>query len=723
VAHRVLFLADQFADSPRDSISKYPGGAELTDDAVIRASPWPVERVRIQDFKPSWLLDFNVLLLGNLRLATAEQRGAIAERRRHVLFEHDYRMCRWRGDFAVSMSPYHRQLWRCDCLQRRWGAIFRTALGAVFLTHRQLAVYRSNPFVKLPRHAVLGCSVMNPEFFEMVARQRRRSEARSGTCVVYSGHATKGYKQALAYCKEHGINPQIIRDATPAEVLQTFASAERLVFLPQWPEPASRVAVEARFLGCQIVSNDALGVAGESWWHAPDDLALEFVQEAPRRFWALVESFLGGPASANHAWKRPNREPRIVSGHRGTNRGERKRGARVCIDLTPNETSDRYGGIGRYGYYLLEQLLKLPAVQDGRIEVVALPVSNEPVMPARQALERAVLDRPPVDFEQHRRNRHLFAGLELRDAQVDLFHAIQPVAMPLIPGCKIVCTVHDLIPIVCPPSDKSRYAEQYRRLREKLEWGTRILRAHHIIAISDWTAQDLVQLLRVARSKMTTVYHGVDTRLFNTDRTEDADVLRKYDLPARGFLCVSSDHYRKNHRLLFDAWCEQADRIPESLVFVGRAIYGSTLQDIRNEVERRGLASRFRWLSDVPDEELPAIYRWARATVAPSLYEGFGMTLIESMACGTPVAVARNGVYEEVGGSAVIQFNGRSESDLGRALLDLSRDAALHERLVTEGLKRAQRFTWKRTAEATLGVYTRILSSAKNVAYAPRTLG
>jgi glycosyltransferase involved in cell wall biosynthesis len=246
-------------------------------------------------------------------------------------------------------------------------------------------------------------------------------------------------------------------------------------------------------------------------------------------------------------------------------------------------------------------------------------------------------------------------------------------------------------------------------LKEQLEWGVRVSRADHLIAISNWTAKDLSERLRVRPSKITTVYHGVDARLFNTVSSADAEIIRKYDLPARGFLCVSSDHYRKNHHTLFDAWSRHVSEIPEGLVFVGRDMYGRSLNEVFHHAQQRGLASRFRWLSAVEDSELPAIYRWARATIAPSLYEGFGMTLLESMACGTPVAIARNGVYEEVGGDAVIAFDGTSNENLGNVLCALSRDDSLHAELRERGIRHAAGFTWKRAAEQTLEACLRLV--------------
>ncbi|HMJ12003.1 MAG TPA: hypothetical protein VK524_11350, partial [Polyangiaceae bacterium] len=130
--------------------------------------------------------------------------------------------------------------------------------------------------------------------------------------------------------------------------------------------------------------------------------------------------------------------------------------SRICLDLTPNETIDRHGGIGRYGHYLLQHLLPLPEVRSGKIELMALPISSETVISAEEALSRRVLSRPPLEVKQHRRNRKFLSSLRLHQAKVDLFHATQPMALPLAPGCKVVCSVYDLVPIVCPRPFPSR---------------------------------------------------------------------------------------------------------------------------------------------------------------------------------------------------------------------------------------------------------------------------
>src|SRR5689334_8722272 len=115
---RALFVADYFADTDGDSGGTYPGGAEQTDAAVIEASPWPVERATTRELDTASLDRFDLLLLGNLNLATQAQCDAIAGLGRHVLFEHDYRMCRYRGDYVTRRA--HRWLGRCLCRERRF---------------------------------------------------------------------------------------------------------------------------------------------------------------------------------------------------------------------------------------------------------------------------------------------------------------------------------------------------------------------------------------------------------------------------------------------------------------------------------------------------------------------------------------------------------------------------------------------------------------------------
>ena len=386
---------------------------------------------------------------------------------------------------------------------------------------------------------------------------------------------------------------------------------------------------------------------------------------------------------------------------------------RVCIDLTANESIDRFGGIGRYGYLLLEAMQSLPASERAGVELCALERSDRDVLGVEEALEKKVLDDPPITLRKHQWQRRLLSGRSIAKAEVDVFHSIDPLALPLLPVAKSLVTCHDLIPLAFPRPNPP-LKRNWIRLRETARWSARMRRASHILAISEQTATDLHTFLRIPHSRISVVHHGVDRQLFHQDAGV-ARVREKFDLPERWFVSVGSDHYRKNQLRLFDAWCDASGDMPEGLVIVGKALYGSnsTLQVIRGKVSKLELGARFRWLEAVDDSDLPALYAGATAAIAPSLYEGFGMTLLEAMACGTPVAAAKNGAYEEVGGEAALYFEGLSVAGMANTLRRLSSDPDLRKRLQQAGLLRAEELSWERTARETLAVYRLLATPAR----------
>ena len=289
MADRILFLADQFVNAMHVSKLHYPGGAEQTDEAILAASPAPVERASVQTIDPDTIARFELIVCGNLQRAAPRLLAALSKHGRHVLFEHDYRMCRYRGNYDRGLL--HRVLDRCVCRQKRFGALFASALGVVFLTARQLREYEKNPYLSLGEHAVLGCSVMGEGFFVRVERHWQERPAKRGTVVVHAEDRITGFRESLAWCRARGIEPEILRGYGPERLLDALSRAERLVFLPRWVEPASRLVVEARLLGCEVIGNERVGVMGEPFWAGSDAAALEHLKDASARFWRLIGGF------------------------------------------------------------------------------------------------------------------------------------------------------------------------------------------------------------------------------------------------------------------------------------------------------------------------------------------------------------------------------------------------------------------------------------------------
>jgi hypothetical protein len=291
---RILFVVDKFRDEPRDERSPYPGGAEMTDAALMAACPWKLEGVRVRDLKRIYLKDFDVHVVGNLSQASRQQIRDLCVSGRHVLFEHDVRICRFRGNFPEAWEPVHRFRQRCCCPHFYLRPLYRSAMGVIYLTQRQMEVFHRNPFFRCSRELVLGGSAMDKTFFERVDRVKRRGDNRKkGTCIAYSRGPIKGYKQALEYCRKKGVDPLILKDLTPDEILDQFEHAAEFVFFPIALEPSGRMPLEARFLGCEVLVNRHVGVAGESWWKLDDSRALNVVRDIPNRFWKLVERLFG----------------------------------------------------------------------------------------------------------------------------------------------------------------------------------------------------------------------------------------------------------------------------------------------------------------------------------------------------------------------------------------------------------------------------------------------
>jgi alpha-1,3-rhamnosyl/mannosyltransferase len=174
-------------------------------------------------------------------------------------------------------------------------------------------------------------------------------------------------------------------------------------------------------------------------------------------------------------------------------------------------------------------------------------------------------------------------------------------------------------------------------------------------------------------------------------------------------LCVGALQARKNVPLAIEAYARMAGRGTECELVVAGGDKGGRL-DVLEAILRTRLTGRVHLLGHVMDEELPALYSGARALVFPSLYEGFGLPALESMACGTPVIASNTTGLAEAVGEAGLTIDPSSVEELADAMRSVLNDNALRDRLVVAGRARAADFTWARTAAATAAVYRAALA-------------
>jgi len=354
------------------------------------------------------------------------------------------------------------------------------------------------------------------------------------------------------------------------------------------------------------------------------------------------------------------------------------------IALDTQSTVGRKTGIGIYTTALLDALRRIAPQH----EFIELSLSRE----VRMRLDRR------WRWQQWTLPRA--AGR----ARSDLLH-VPGFDAPARKRCPVVLTVHDLIGMLFPhnlPPVSRFYWSRW------LPFSVRF--ADHIIADSEHTRQDIVRLLKIDPARLTVIPLAAGPQYRPIAQADTLQVVRrKHHLPERFILFVSTLEPRKGIDTLLDAYAALvplASDIP--LVITGQ--HGWYTEQIFAQVKQLGLETRVIFTGYVPDEDLPAFYNCATALAFPSRYEGFGLTVLEAMACGTPVVCSNSSSLPEVADDAALLTPPDDPAALTQALLRVLSDESLWQRLHVQGLRQAARFSWDNTARQTLAVYEQVLT-------------
>jgi len=279
----------------------------------------------------------------------------------------------------------------------------------------------------------------------------------------------------------------------------------------------------------------------------------------------------------------------------------------------------------------------------------------------------------------------------------------------------VVVTVLDIIPYLVRHDqelDTSRHVVDRLFYQLALD-GLR--RADALIAISEYTKRTLVEALGLPPERIHLVYPAVDHERFWPMEVPDGFRV-KYGLNKkwRYILYVGSDDPRKNLRALVRAFALVKQRVDNvKLLKVGAPHFVQERQRLRALVAELGLQEDVLFFDHVPDEDLALFYNVADAFVMPSLYEGFGLPVLEAMACGTPVVCSNAAALPEIAGDAALLVDPDDADGLAETICTLLEDEGLWERFHQAGLKRATRFPWARTAQETVRIYTAMLEAVR----------
>jgi glycosyltransferase involved in cell wall biosynthesis len=289
-------------------------------------------------------------------------------------------------------------------------------------------------------------------------------------------------------------------------------------------------------------------------------------------------------------------------------------------------------------------------------------------------------------------------GYLLRSQGAGLLHLSEPIYAPP-PRFPTIVTFYDLIPEVYPDWSTPQ-------IRRAMRTNARL--AVHMTAISESTKRDIVRLYGVPEERVTVVLLAVEHDVFRPASPPEKDALRReLRLPDRFVLGLGPFGARKNFEPVLEAYARWKDRFPGlGLVFVGRASpYRRRLEETARNKGLTGVV----FIEEVPDRRrLAGLYSLADVMVYPSLYEGFGLPVLEAMACGCPVAASRSTSIPEVLGEAGFLFALDDQAGMSEKVEALLSNAGLRAEMISKGLDRAARFTWEATARQTLALYERL---------------
>lgn len=371
---------------------------------------------------------------------------------------------------------------------------------------------------------------------------------------------------------------------------------------------------------------------------------------------------------------------------------------RIGIDVTALPT--RLFGAGNYIVNLTQTLIQTDRANE--YFIFSKPKQIE-LFAGRGGAQIVRVDLP-TRFHRIAWEQSLFPWLIRRHA-LDAVHSPH-YTMPVLAGCAKVVTFHDMTFFLHPE------AHLYYKLiffRGMIPISAR--RADALIAISQNTRRDIEQLLPIDASKVFTIPYGIAPIFRPRSVEEQQAALRKYDLPSQFILYVGNLEPRKNLPSLLRAFAQLAQRgLPHALVLAGSR--GWMDDELFATLRELNLGQRVFMPGYIPQAELPAVYSASSLFVYASRYEGFGLPVLEAMACGAPVITSNVASMPEIAGEAGVLVQPDNPAELTEAMVRVLTNRDLRERMSRQGVERAKLFSWERAAQETVRVYEQVVRPA-----------
>lgn len=383
--------------------------------------------------------------------------------------------------------------------------------------------------------------------------------------------------------------------------------------------------------------------------------------------------------------------------------------SRMTVGFDAKRALRNFTGLGNYSRYTIDAMsLLFPKNTYGLFAAVKTVTDPDGhIIPAGTDRANYLLERtnvrlitPASGFSRRFPALWRSAGIvnQIASTGVDVYHGLSnEIPFGIERSVPSVVTVHDVIWRRYP----SDYSAVDRRLYD-FKYGSSVRRATRVIAISECTRRDIISEFGIPEDKIEVIYQGIDPQFRHVGSEEVARVSKKYSLPPRYYVAVGTVQSRKNQILAVKALPQLPDAI--SLVIVGKRT--SYADEIDAYVAQHGLSGRILWIPSADFADIPAIYSGALFSSYTSRYEGFGLPVVESIACHTPVIACTGSCLEEAGGAGAVYVDPDDVRAYAEAARRLTDDRYFHDKLVELGLRHIKRFDVGTFAEKTMKVYT-----------------
>ncbi len=371
-------------------------------------------------------------------------------------------------------------------------------------------------------------------------------------------------------------------------------------------------------------------------------------------------------------------------------------------------------GVGHYTYQLIRHLLE----NDNENEYVIFFDASVRQKDIRKFTRRNVkiVFYPFSDYKKYLPGAYneILASAVLSRENLDILHVTSTeVRIPVTYRGRVVLTVHDLGVLKIPENYKKITQLQAKTIKRFM-----IKKANHIIAVSNTIANDVINIYNKAPNMIDVVYSGLDKRFFAESKfCNGKNISKKFGITKKYILFLGTIEPSKNiTRLLHAFSIFKESRVKKSrrelcdyqMLIAGKP--GWLANDIKHMVKDLQLARDVKFSGYVIGDELVPIFKNAEFFVLPSLYEGFGTTILEAFATGTPAIVTNAGSAPEIAGDAAKLVNPIDTKEIAQAMIEFANDENIRDDFRQKGLRRAHDFDWKKTAKETLDIYKKVVA-------------